>query len=290
MRTEDRPMGRAYEALFALAFSAHSYRWPVIGWRSDVEAATLEECRRFFRSYYSPNNILISLVGDFDTGEALTRLRKSFGGLRPALEIPRNRTLEPEQRGERRASVRFDVRGPILAAAWHAPAAGHPDAEALDVASQILSGGRSSRLYRQLVYEEQQALFAEGGYMELAEAGLFLAIAGVRPDASIERVEELFFDQIARLRDEPVSEAEVEKAKRQLEVSLVSGLDTSHALAARIARETATFGRVRPLTERLEAIQSVTAEDVRRVAATYLVDEKRSVVWVLHPGSSAEEG
>jgi predicted Zn-dependent peptidase len=293
MRTEDRPMGRAYEALFALAFSAHSYRWPVIGWRSDVAAATLEECRRFFRNYYSPNNILISIVGDFDTEEALARIRKSFGRLRPAAEIPRNPTLEPEQRGERRASVRFDVRGPILAAAWHAPAAGHPDAEALDVASQILSGGRSSRLYRQLVYEEQQALFAEGGYMELAEAGLFLAVAGVagvRPDASIERVEELFFDQIARLRDEPVSEAEVEKAKRQLEVSLVSGLATGHALAARIARETATFGRVRPLRERLEAIQSVTAEDVRRVAAAYLVDEKRSVVWVLHPGSSAEEG
>jgi predicted Zn-dependent peptidase len=290
MRTEDRPMGRAYEALFALAFRAHSYRWPVIGWRSDVEAATVEECRRFFRSYYSPNNIIISIVGDFDTEAALARVRKSFGGMRPAVEIPRNPTLEAEQRGERRAAVRFDVRGPILAAAWHAPAAGHPDAEALDVASQILSRGRSSRLYRQLVYQEQQALYAEGGYMELAEAGLFLAIAGVRPDASIERVEALFFDQIARLRDEVVDDAEIEKAKRQLEVSLVSGLATSHALAARIARETATFGRIRPLEERLEAIRSVTAEDVQRVAATYLVDEKRSVVWVIHPGAKAEDG
>ncbi|MBW2237161.1 MAG: insulinase family protein [Deltaproteobacteria bacterium] len=281
MRTEDKPSGRAYEALLATAFVAHPYRRPVIGWRSDVEAVTVEACQDFFDTFYRPNNIILSIVGDFDTDEALERIRETFGKLKSHGAIPRNPTLEPEQMGERRANVHFDLRSPVLAAVWHAPPAGHPDAEALDVASMILSGGRSSRLYQNLVYEAQQALYAEGGYMELQRAGLFMAYAGVRPDGRIEEVERLFFEQIALLREEPVSAAELAKAKRQLEVSLVSGLSKAHAVASRIALDVATFERIRPLEERLAAIRAVSAEDVQRVAGTYLVDSQRSVVRVV---------
>jgi zinc protease len=281
MRTEDKPSGRAYESLLATAFVAHPYRRPVIGWRSDVEAVTVEACQDFFDTFYRPNNIILSIVGDFDTDEALERIRKTFGKLESHGAIPRNPTLEPEQKGERRVDVHFDLRSPVLVAAWHAPLAGHPDAEPLDVASVILSGGRSSRLYQKLVYEAQQALYAEGGYMELKRAGLFVAYAGVRPDGRIEEVERLFFEQIALLRDEPVSAAELAKAKVQLEVSLVSGLAKAHAVASRIALDVATFGRIRPLEERLAAIRAVSAEDVQRVARTYLVDSQRSVVRVV---------
>ncbi len=191
MRTEDDPKGRAYEALLALTFLSHPYRRPVIGWRSDVEAVTVEACREFFRTYYAPNNIVIAVVGPFDTQATLERIERAFGGLEPAPEIPRSPTREPEQRGERRGRVEFEVRSPILASAWHAPPTGHEDADALDVLSQILSAGRSSRLYRRLVREEQQALYAQGGYWELQEAGLFVALAAVRPDAAIERAEAL---------------------------------------------------------------------------------------------------
>jgi predicted Zn-dependent peptidase len=176
----------------------------------------------------------------------------------------------------------------LLAAAWHAPPTGHDDGPALDVLSQILSGGRSSRLYRSLVYDGQVALFAEGSYWELVDAGVFTAFAGVRPDASIDEVERRFFAEIARLTREPVSAAELEKAKRQLEVSLVNGLRTSHALASRVARDHASFGRIRPLSELLDAIQAVTAEDVRRVASEYLVDDERSVVHVVPPPDEGE--
>ena len=283
MRTEDQPMGRAYEALLALTFQAHPYRWPVIGWRSDVERANVEVCRQFFDTYYSPNNMVIAIVGDFDTESTLAHLRRTFGTLPPAPEIPRNPTAEPAQDGERRALVHFDVRAPVLAAAWHAPATGHEDGEALDVLGQILSGGRSSRLYRSLVYDARQALSANGGYWEMNEAGVFMALASVRPDASIDEVEALFFDEIERVKSEPVSAKELSKAKRQLEVSMVNGLATNHALAGRVARDYATFGRIRPLAERLERIQAVTAEDVQRVARTYLLEENRSVVHVVPP-------
>ena len=288
MRTEDQPDGQAWETLLALTFRAHPYRWPVIGWRSDVENVTVEACRDFFDTYYRPNNLILSIVGDFDADDALERIRRSFGALEPSASIPRNPTVEPEQRGERRSVVHFDVHGPVLAAAWHAPPAGHADAEALDVATQILSAGRSSRLYQRLVHREEQALSAEGGYWELRDAGVFYAFAQVRPEASIERVEELFFEEIHRLSEEPVAEEEVAKAKRQLEVGLVRGLATSHALASRIGRDMATFDRIRPLEERLEAIRAVTVDDVQRVARTYLVDSQRSVVHVVPPPSDGE--
>ena len=289
LRVDDQPDGRAVEALMATTWMAHPYRRPVIGWRSDIAAVTLDACRRFFQSYYAPNNIVLAVVGDFDTGATLERIERRFGRLRPAAAFPRSPRREPEQRGERRATVRFDVRSPALAASWHAPAAGHPDAEALDVASQILSGGRSSRLYRRLVYDTQQAHYAQGQYWELQDAGLFYAIAGVRPDASIDRVEALLFAEIDRVGKGGVTEAEVEKAKRQLEVSLLDGLATSHAIASRIGLDTVIFGRIRPLDERLAAIWAVTPAAVERVARTYLVDERRSVVRVVPSAAASTE-
>jgi predicted Zn-dependent peptidase len=290
MRTEDSPMGRAYEALLALNWQASSYRWPVIGWRSDVESATVEVCREFFDTFYVANNIVIAIAGDFDTESTLAHLERTFGSLPAAPDVPRSPTVEPVQDGERRGVVHFDLRGPILAAAWHAPPTGSDDGEPLDVLSQILSDGRSSRLYRSLVYEAELALSAEGGYWELDAAGVFLAFASVRPGESIDAVEQRFFAEIDRVKAEPVTEAELEKAKRQLEVSLVNGLATNHALASRIGRDYATFGRIRPLEERLERIRLVTAEDVQRVAQSYLLEEKRSVVHVVPPPPETAEG
>lgn len=290
MRYEDSPDGTAYQTLFSLAFEAHPYRWPVIGWHSDVAAATVGACRAFFDAYYVPNNIVIVIVGDFAADSAIAQLRRTFGRLPAASSIPRNPTQEPEQRGERRSVVNFDVRSPILLAGWHAPASGHPDGEALDVLGQILSAGRSSRLYRSLVYDAQQALGAAGGYMEFHDAGLFLAHVSVRPEVSIDDVEALLFAEIERIQHEFVTADELEKAKRQLEVHLVNGLATNHALASRIGRDYVVFGRVRPLEERLERIRAVTAEDVRRVAETYLIESKRTVVKLLpSPAGPTEE-
>ena len=283
LRVEDSPGGLAFEALAALSFQAHPYHWPVIGWRADIEAVTLEACRQFFATYYAPNNITIVIVGDFNTAEAVAQIEQAFGDLEPAEVIPRNPGKVVPLRGERRAIIHYDVQAPLLYAAWHAPATGHPDADALDVTSQILSAGRSSRLYRSLVYDREQALYAQGGYWEMEEAGLFYGVAGVRPGVEIGDVEEGFFAEVEKIRTEGVEEAEVAKAKRQLEVSLVNGLSTAHALASRVGRESVMTGRVRPLEERLAAIRAVTPEDVQRVAQTYLDPERRSVVHVVPP-------
>jgi zinc protease len=172
---------------------------------------------------------------------------------------------------------------------WHAPPSGHADAEALDVLGQILSDGRSSRLYRRLIYDGQQAHYASARYWEMKETGLFYAFVGVRPDASVDRAEALLHGEIARVQGEGVGAEEVEKAKRQLEVDLVEGLGTAHALASRIGQDTLVFGRVRPMSERLGAIERVTAADVRRVARTYLTPERRTVVRVVAPPADGEQ-
>ena len=287
MRTDDSPRGRMLEALLSLTFVAHPYRTPTIGWTSDVEQVGVDPCLEFFRTYYVPNNVVISIAGDFDADDAIARIRKHYGGWRRGGEPPRNPTKEPPQNGERRADVHLPVRAPLVGAAWHAPASGHPDGPALDVLSEILSSGRTSRLQRKLVYEEQQALSAYGGYWELEHAGLFYAGVGVRPGKDLHRSEALLFAEIERLRSAPPTPEELEKAKRGFEVSLLGNLGTANALASRNAEETLTFGRIRPLDERLAEIRAVTAADVQRVAATYLPPEKRSVVHVL---PAAENG
>lgn len=289
MRVEDQPGGLAFESLAATTWQAHPYRWPVIGWRADIETVTVEACQAFFDTYYAANNLVLVIVGDIETDETLALVEKEFGGLRRAESIPRNPGKVVTQRGERRARINVDARIQLMYGAWHAPAAGHPDADALDVASQILSAGRSSRLYRQLVYEDEQALYAEGGYWALQEAGLFFAVAGVRPDVPIDEVEEAFFAQIDLIRQEGVSEEEVAKAKRQMEVGFVRGLSTTHSLASRVGQETVFFGRVRSLDERLASINAVTPEDVQRVVKEYLVPESRSVVHVLDSQISLQD-
>jgi zinc protease len=287
LRVEDTPDGRGFEALAATVWQAHPYRWPVIGWRSDVEQVTVEACQDFFDTYYAANNLTVVIVGDFETEPTLDRIRRSFGRLKPADSIPRNPTTVVAQRGERRAEVQFELRIPLLFAGWHTPPTGHVDGEALDLASQILSGGRSSRLYRSLVYEEEKALYAYGGYMEYTDAGMFYAIAGARPGTPLEEVEALFMAEVDRIVESGVDEQELARAKRQMEVGLVNRLATNHALANRIGREILDFGRVRPLSERIDAIRRVTAADVQRVVSTYLTRDSRSVIHVVVPPPAA---
>jgi zinc protease len=250
----------------------------------------VEACLDFFRSYYAPNNVVISIAGDFDADEAIARIRQRYGGWPRAADPPRNPTREPPQTGERRAVVHLPVRAPLVGVAWHAPPSGHPDGPALDVLSEILSSGRTSRLQRKLVYEEQQALSAYGGYWELEHAGLFYAGAGVRPGKSPGRVEAELFAEIERLRREPPTERELEKAKRGFEVSLTGRLRTANALASRGAEELLAFGRIRSLDERIEKARAVTAADVLRVAQSYLRPEGRTVVHVLPADGAAGKG
>ena len=288
LRTENNPEGKLFEQLLALTFQAHPYRVPTIGWKSDLEKMGVPECRDFFDQYYAANNLVVSVVGDFDTEETLAKIREQLGPLRTRESVARNPTEEPEQRGERRATVEFDVRAPILAMAWHAPPTGDPDVEALDVMTTILSTGRTSRLYRRMVHEEPLALSASASYWELERAGVVYAFASLRPGVSIETAEAVFLEEVEAIKTGLPSPEELDRAKRTLEVGLIEGQGTSHALASRIGQEWVAFGRVRPLSERLAAINKVKPEDVRRVAEKYLTSSKRTVAHMVPPPKTGE--
>ncbi len=287
LRTENDPEGMAFEALMALTYQAHPYRIPTVGWISDLEKVTPADCQAFFDTYYAANNLVVAIAGDFDTADALTLVAKHLGGLRRAAAIPRNPQEEPPQNGERRAVVHFPVQAPIVLAGWPAPQTGHPDADALDVAANILANGRTSRLYRAMVYDAPLALAPQSFYWELQRAGLFLAGATLRPQVDVAKAERVMYAEIARLGEKPPSDAELARGKRALEVGWIRGQGSAHALASRVAQDWVAYGRIEPLAEKLAAIQRVSAADVQRVVREYLTPSRRNVVQVF-PGAAAE--
>ncbi len=288
VRTENDPEGAAFEALMGLTYQAHPYRIPTVGWQSDLAKVTAADCQAFWDTYYAANNLVIAIAGDFDTAATLALVERHFGGLRRAATIPRNPQEEPSQDGERRAVTHFPVQAPIVLAGWAAPPTGHPDSDALDIAAGVLASGRTSRLYRTMVFDAPLALAPQAFYWELQRAGIFVAGATLRPGVDVAKAEQTIFAEVARLAVEPPSAEELGRAKRALEVAWIGGQGTAHALASRVAQDYVAYGRIETLEEKLAAIERVSAEDVQRVVRQYLGPRKRSVVQVFPP--AAEEG
>jgi predicted Zn-dependent peptidase len=283
LRSENDPEGAAFESLMALIYQAHPYRIPTVGWQSDLERVSAKDCQEFWQTYYAANNLVMAIAGDFDTAAALALVEKHFGTLRSAAEIPRNPQEEPAQDGERRAVTHYPVQAPIVLAGYAAPPTGHPDSDALDVAAGVLASGRTSRLYRKLVFDAPLALAPQAFYWELQRAGVFVAGATLRPGTDVAKAEAVLHAEIDGLAQRPPSPEELARAKRALEVALIGGQGTPHALASRIAQDWVAYGRIEPLEEKLAAIERVSAEDVGRVVRQYLAPRKRTVVQVFPP-------
>jgi len=280
LRSESDPEGLAFEALMTLIFQAHPYRIPTVGWQSDLEKVTAADCQDFWETYYAANNLVVAIAGDFDTAATLALVEKHFGALRSAATIPRNPQEEPLQDGERRAVAHFPVQAPIVLAGFPAPATGHVDSDALDVAAGVLASGRTSRLYRKMVFDAPLALAPQAFYWELQRAGVFVVGATLRPGVDVARAERVVYAEIARLAERPPTPEELGRAKRALEVAWIGGQGTSHALASRIAQDYVAYGRIESLEEKLAAIERVSAEDVQRVVRQYLAPSRRNVVQV----------
>jgi len=288
LRSENDPEGLAFEALMTLIFQAHPYRIPTVGWQSDLEKVTAADCQAFWETYYAANNLVVAIAGDFDTAATLALVEKHFGGLRSAATIPRNPQEEPLQDGERRAVAHFPVQAPIVLAGFPAPPTGHVDSDALDVAAGVLASGRTSRLYRKMVFDAPLALAPQAFYWELQRAGVFVAGATLRPGVDVAKAERVIYAEIARLAERPPTPEELGRAKRALEVAWIGGQGTSHALASRIAQDYVAYGRIESLEEKLAAIERVSAEDVQRVVRQYLAPSRRNVVQVFP--QATEEG
>ena len=276
-RTEDDPGGFLGEEVSAIAFKAHPYGYPIIGWMEDIKRITPAEIRAFYQTYYIPNNAMVVAVGAFQAPAALEKIRRSFG------RIPRRRTpppvlaVEPPQNGERRVLVKKQAELPIVYLAWHVPNQRSDDAPALEVLSTILSGGRASRLYRDLVYQRQLALEAGGDYSYFSiDPNLFWFWATPMPGQTPETLEAELSKHMERLKAEPVTEEELARAKNQIESAFVFQEDSVHRRAALLARFE-LIGGYALKDSFITKIRAVTVADLTRVARVWFAPERKSV-------------
>ncbi|MGD2062655.1 MAG: pitrilysin family protein [Nitrospirota bacterium] len=278
MRTEDDPQAALVEQVHAAAFVAHPYRGPVIGWMADLDRVTVADLKAFYDYYYQPGNAVLVLVGDFDTSAVLEEVEATFGRI-PAGPPPAEPDFsEPRQRGERRIVLRREAQLPFIYVAYHTPTLDHRDGHALEVLAQLLSGGKSARLYQSLVQERQVALYTGASYDSDAEdPALFTVYGAIQPGHTTDEWQGLVATELQRLATEPVPERELTKAKNQIEAQFVFAQDSIFYLAMTLGRLYTTGRGIDDLNTYLARIRAVTAADVQRVARTYFQPDQHTV-------------
>jgi len=277
MRYEDNPQNLVYEEVVATAFKNHPYRWPVIGWMSDLKNITRDDLYNYYRAHYTPNNALIIVVGNIDVDSVMNKIRKEFGAIPKGPNIKPVNIDEPQQTGEKRIFIKKEAELPYILVAYKAPNILDDDSAPLEVLSSILSTGKSARIYKSLIKEKQIALSAGAGYNSLQKYPFLFYLYGVAlPNKAINEVEKALYEEVERIKAEPPIEREVQKAKNQIEAGFIMGQD-SVFFQAEILGIFEMLGDWRLKDKYLEGIRKVTPEDVQRVAKKYLVEDKRTV-------------
>jgi zinc protease len=278
LRTEDNPEDALQEMTEAAAFVAHPYHWPVIGWMHEIEGITLQDALAYHAIYYSPQNAIIVAVGDFDANQVISRITAAFGSIKNNAKPPPVTEVEPPQEGERRVTLRHAANLPAFNEAYHVVNYRDlADAFALEIASEILSDGKSSRLYKDLVIDKQSVVDVAAEYdMTTFDPDLFWISAQMRPGVKTEDVIAEIDKQIAALRDKAVAPEELQRAKNLEQSGFVYGQDSIFR-EAELLGVYQMLGDYHMIDNYLTQIDKVTAADVQRVAKKYLVDDNRTV-------------
>jgi predicted Zn-dependent peptidase len=283
MRVDNQPYGRLQEIVYAQAFTTHPYRNPTIGSMADLEAASVEDVRQFYETFYVPENATLTIVGDIDEAETLQLVTKYFGPVpRAARPVERNIPAEPAKTKERRVTLEEDWPLPVVVVAHHITYDGDPDSYPLHIASKILSDGNSSRIHRRLVYQDRVALAAFGGGNIIEHPNLFYAVAIVPPSKTPEQAADALIAELDRLRTEPVSDRELQRAKNQFARDYIIGRESVQEKASHLAHAVVLHqGDITTADGEFDIFQGITAADVQRVARTYFTPENRLVLTIL---------
>jgi zinc protease len=286
-RVDDDVEGTANELLYKTAFTKHPYHWPTIGWMDDIQSFSPEDCERFYRTFYAPNNAMVVIVGDLKESDALVKLRDAYAHI-PAAQIPPEDTQpEPPQLEERRVTIKKPTASEKLMFGYQGPALGDPEHANLTVLNEVLFGGRASRLYRELVIERELATELRGWVSTFRDPGLYEVYATARVGKSIDDIEPVITNALARVRDEVVSEVELARAKARLELGLLQSLETAAGKAEQIGFYETLLGDPAGAFRRLEAYRRATPGDLRRAARRYLAPHARTVIRVLPEATEA---
>jgi zinc protease len=277
------PYGKFFYMLQQKSFSSHPYQRPTIGSIEDLDAATLENVLKFHATYYRPDNATLIVVGDFDPKQLDGWVDKYFGPIeKPNLPLPRVQAKEAERTGEKRfTEYGANVPLPGVGITYLVPSEKSEDAPVLTMLDVILSQGRSSRLYQSLIYQQQVAQSANANADLKEDAGLFELTAIVAAGKKAEDAEAALRAEIRKLQDQPISAAELEKAKNQLITSQLRQRETNLGKSQSLGGATVLLGDPNRVNTELERLQAVTAADVQRVAKKYFTDQNRYVFFYL---------
>lgn len=289
MRVESSPQGMLVEALLATAFEAHPYHNFAGGWGSDIESFRRPDAEAFFKKYYGPSNLTISIAGDVDPVAAKRMAQRYFGRIPASPTPPLVRTVEPEQNGEKRVKVASPAQ-PLMVIGYKRPDQYSADAPALDVLTELLSGGRTGTMYKELVRDKQMALAAQAisEYPGSKYPSLFLFFMVPNAGHTLEENEKAVYDIIERTKTQPADAAALQRVKTKLRAGLIEGLASNTGLAETLASYQASYGDWRKVFTELDEYNKVTAADVQRVAKKYLIETSRTVAWTYPP--AAPEG
>ena len=289
MRVENQPYGRLNEIIYDHAFTTHPYKHPTIGSMADLEAASIADVRAFHETFYVPENATVTIVGDFDHDQALQLAQQYFGRVPKALKpVPRDIPKEPPQTRERRAVVEEAWPLPAVVVAYHVTYDGHPDSYPLHITSKILSDGQSARIPRELVYKKRIALTAFGSGNITEDPNLFFAVALVQPGQTPQAAEQALIAEFEKLKQEPVTDGELQRAKNQWARDYIVGRETDEDKARHLAHAAVIHNDITTADGEFDIFMRTTVADVQRVARTYFNESNRVVLHILPktpPGS-----
>ena len=277
MRVDASPSGALVEAHLATAFSMHPYGVPVVGYMADLEVLRRRDVESYYRRYYGPNNAIVGIVGDLDPHQIEEWAREYFTGIPKGEEPPIVTAVEPRQRGERRTELNWDAQ-PQLQIGWHVPAGTDPDAPSLAILSSLLTGGRTSRLYRRLVLESRAAtaVFSSLGPGMRYPQLLQIAATPRAPHTTMQ-VEELIYEELELLIQDGPTDSEMERVRNQISAGSVRRIQSNIGLAFQLVESIAVFDDWRETFRYSEKLRAVTADDVMRIAKAYLTRSNRTV-------------
>jgi zinc protease len=286
------PYGRFEYLLQQKSFLEHPYQRPTIGSIEDLDAASLKDVQEFHATYYRPDNATLVIVGDFDQARLDTWVDKYFGPVaKPAKPLPRVTVKEPPRKGEIRLTEYGSNDLPAVGLTFLTPRQADPDSDVLRVVDAILSAGESSRLYQALVYEQQIAAEANSSAEAREDAGLFVLLAILSEGKKAEDAEKSLLAEIKKLQDQPVSAAELEKAKNQIITNQLRQRETSNGKALALGEAAVLLGDAARVNTDLARLQAVTAADIQRVMKKYFTPTNRLVLYYLPEASKqAKEG
>jgi zinc protease len=280
--------GSLVEQMQATAFVAHPYQIPTIGWPSDIEGWKIDDLRAYYRQYYAPNNAVMFVAGDVEPAAVFALAEQHLAGIAAQPAPAPVTTVEPPQQGERRITIEREAQTPLLAMAWHAAAAPDRETRVMEVLLSILGDGESSRLYRRLVDQEQAAVDVGTALDQGFDPGLAWVYAVVPPGGDVDRTERIIDEEIARLTREGPTPAELAKARNQALAGFWHGLETISGKAQALGSFEVFHGDYRKLFEAPAVYESITAEDVRRVASTVLTRGNRTVGRLVPPAGTTQ--